>query len=475
MPTAILLRFIADPGPGMSEMSTSGRATLMTFAAVLAIAASLYLGLGNSAEGHAAACTSLAAHPDEKLPNAGLFLWQIKPAEAQKACAAALERLDRPELHFRYARALVAGNPSDADKALALSHARQAVDGRYVLANVTLATLYTNGWGTSPDLSKAAGLLAAPVAQDLPSALMLAATVELNRPAPPGGQGRAIALLDRALSVSPPAYFTLLGSAYLSAGDPRRAITAYEKAEAQGQPAGSYGIAQIYADPATRTGTPALAHAKFMRAAHASMPEAENRVAWNFYNGAGVAQDHREALLWARKAADHGWTAAQYLAGFMIFNAQGTQKDGLLAERYLAQAAAGGNSDASKLLAATVAPFASALRAMPSGTASGCVSRQTSRYDSNVIEYLNSCAHDLTALVCTRFLVGEVMRLFDAKDREGCRLKRVGPKALIDDLYGADMDSSLLRILISQTQIRIWSCFHPLTPKLVGEQAQCIQ
>ena len=54
---------------------------------------------------------------------------------------------------------------------------------------------------------------------------------------------------------------------------------------------------------------------------------AQNHLGFIYYDGKGVPQDYKEALVWFRKAAENGDTLAQHFLGMMYLNGQGVIQD----------------------------------------------------------------------------------------------------------------------------------------------------
>jgi hypothetical protein len=46
-----------------------------------------------------------------------------------------------------------------------------------------------------------------------------------------------------------------------------------------------------------------------------------------YYNGLGVKEDHSEAIIWFRKAAEQGNCQAQFIVGYMYYNGLGVKED----------------------------------------------------------------------------------------------------------------------------------------------------
>jgi TPR repeat protein len=69
-----------------------------------------------------------------------------------------------------------------------------------------------------------------------------------------------------------------------------------------------------------------------------------------FDNGRGVPQDYTEAVKWFRKAAGHGYAAAQLSLGAMYDDGQGVPRDHAAAVRWYRKAADRGYADAQAIL-----------------------------------------------------------------------------------------------------------------------------
>ena len=66
--------------------------------------------------------------------------------------------------------------------------------------------------------------------------------------------------------------------------------------------------------------------------------------------GKGVAQDHKEAARWARKAADQGKAVAQCHLGLMYQMGEGVTQNYKEAARWIGKAASQGHVDAQEAL-----------------------------------------------------------------------------------------------------------------------------
>ena len=62
-----------------------------------------------------------------------------------------------------------------------------------------------------------------------------------------------------------------------------------------------------------------------------------------YYNGLGVKEDHAEAMLWFRKAAEQGNGQAQFFVGYMYYNGLGVKKDHAEAMLWFRKAAKNGH------------------------------------------------------------------------------------------------------------------------------------
>jgi TPR repeat protein len=78
---------------------------------------------------------------------------------------------------------------------------------------------------------------------------------------------------------------------------------------------------------------------------------AQSNLGFMFHHGSGVAQDRAEAIRWYRLAAAQGYARAQYNLGGMVHFGQGAPQDKAEAVRWYSLAAAQGHSKASEALA----------------------------------------------------------------------------------------------------------------------------
>lgn len=62
-----------------------------------------------------------------------------------------------------------------------------------------------------------------------------------------------------------------------------------------------------------------------------------------YYNGVGVKQDYVEAAKWYRKAADKGYTMAQFNLGLMYRDGEGVKQNRTVAKEWLGKACDSGD------------------------------------------------------------------------------------------------------------------------------------
>lgn len=65
----------------------------------------------------------------------------------------------------------------------------------------------------------------------------------------------------------------------------------------------------------------------FRKAADMGFPEAQYMLGWSYENGAGVEQDHAQAVNWFRKASDQGLPHAHFALGAHYVNGLGVEQD----------------------------------------------------------------------------------------------------------------------------------------------------
>lgn len=424
-----------------------------------------------------AECTRFAAHPDEG-EGAGVAFADINKAMAVDACERALAGGADAKLKFRYSRALLAGTPTADEIQKAVVNARESFDGGYKIAGITLGHMYQQGLGVPRDEAEALRFQLAAAEAGSSSGKFSAGALLLQNGPDAAARARGIALLEEAGEKYPDALITI-GDYYLAdrslSENVYKAAVAFQKADAAGHAMGAFRLGTTYQIENTAIYAPARGLEYLLKAANADLKEAYPEVAKAHYFARGTAQDYTKALEWANKGAGVGNAYSRYMAGYMYFNAQGTDKDALKAESLLKQAAEQGLGDAKKLLDDEVVAYADALRAMPTTEAMSCVEKRKSSYDENVIDYYNICDLKLNAVVCKRIVAGEFMSIFDGKDREQCSVRSVNPRSYIDLLYGAGEDSILLRKIIANTSIRIGACHPPLIPRLAAEKVYCEQ
>jgi len=424
-----------------------------------------------------AECTRFAAHPDEG-EGAGVAFAEIKKAMAVDACERALEGGADAKLKFRYSRALLAGTPTADEIQKAVVNARESFNGGYKIAGITLGYMYQQALGVPRDDAQALRYQLAAAEAGSSSGKFSAGALLLQNGSDAAARAKGIALLEEAGEKYPEALITL-GDHYLAdrslPENVYKAAVAFQKADAAGHAMGAFRLGTTYQVENTAIYAPARGLEYLLKAANANLEDAYPEVARSYYFARGTAQDYVKALEWANKGASAGNAYSRYMAGYMYFNAQGTDKDALRAEGLLKQASEQGDADAKELLEDKVVAYADALRAMPKTEAMSCIEKRKSPYDENVIDYHNICDFKLNAVVCKRIVAGEFMSMFDGKDREQCSVRAVNPQSYIDLLYGAGDDSILLRKIIANTSIRIGACHIPLTPRLDAGKVYCEQ
>ena len=79
-----------------------------------------------------------------------------------------------------------------------------------------------------------------------------------------------------------------------------------------------------------------------------TVPEAQFNLGLMYVNGQGVTQDHSEAVIWYRKAAQQELAGAQYNLGLMYGLGNGVEQDFVLAHVWWTLSARKGHSGAAK-------------------------------------------------------------------------------------------------------------------------------
>ena len=86
------------------------------------------------------------------------------------------------------------------------------------------------------------------------------------------------------------------------------------------------------------------------------LPEADAAALYSSGNAAYDRTDYAAAMIWYRKAADQGYTAAQVKIGSLYENGQGVPKDSGMAREWMAKAANAGDASARAWLATRQSP-----------------------------------------------------------------------------------------------------------------------
>jgi len=85
---------------------------------------------------------------------------------------------------------------------------------------------------------------------------------------------------------------------------------------------------------------------KLLAAANAGEVDSQLRVASAYAKGNGVSQDYNQAASWLKKAADEGWTRADYILGIYYHRGLGVPQDDSQAVLWYRKAADHGDADA---------------------------------------------------------------------------------------------------------------------------------
>ena len=67
-------------------------------------------------------------------------------------------------------------------------------------------------------------------------------------------------------------------------------------------------------------------------------PVAQHNLGVMYSNGQGIPQDYAEAVVWYRRAADHGYAKAQFNLGLMYYRGKGVPRDYVAAYTYFSLA-----------------------------------------------------------------------------------------------------------------------------------------
>ncbi len=95
---------------------------------------------------------------------------------------------------------------------------------------------------------------------------------------------------------------------------------------------------------------PETAFQWYLKAAEQGNAHAQNNIGWSYRNGCGVEQNIEEAVFWYKKAAEQGNQYAQYNLGFCYLNGQGVEKNPETAFQWYLKAAEQGYADAQQMV-----------------------------------------------------------------------------------------------------------------------------
>ena len=181
----------------------------------------------------------------------------------------------------------------------------------YAPAQVNLAVMYANGWGT------------------------------------PANYGAALNWFHVAAAQKFPRAYTNLGILYLKGQgvhqDYNEAFRWFEMGANAGDSDGQTNLAYMYANGFGCAKNEGSAAAWYRKAADAENPLAENSLADMYLRGDGVQQNAAEAFRLFQKAAEQGHTGARIMLGSMFAEGLGTKKDPEAAYLWITAATMGGD------------------------------------------------------------------------------------------------------------------------------------
>jgi uncharacterized protein len=211
---------------------------------------------------------------------------------------------------------LVVG-PDYSDKE-ALAWFQRAAERGYAPAQVNLAVMYTNGWGTPVNFGAAQHWLRE------------AANQHFAR-----------------------AYFNL-GIFYLEGKGVRKdnneAFRWFQKGAEAGDSGAQTNLGYMYDLGLGCSRNIATAAELYRKAAIAGNPLGENNLADLYLRGEGVPRDYAAAFQWFQKAAAQGHTGAQIKLGYMYANGQGTEKNPQIAYAWIKAAQIAGDNRGAEML-----------------------------------------------------------------------------------------------------------------------------
>ena len=200
----------------------------------------------------------------------------------------------------------------------ALSWFQRAAQRGYAPAQVNLAVMYSNGWGTPVDYGAALRWLHAAADQ---------------------GFARA--------------YYNL-GILYLEGQGVRRdydeAFRWFQKGAQAGDSSAQTNLGYLYDQGLGCPRSPTTAVSWYRKAADAGDPLGENNLADLYLRGEGVAQNDADAFRLFQKAAAQGQTGARIKLGYMYAEGRGTQQDRQTAYAWIRAASLAGDPRGSDLL-----------------------------------------------------------------------------------------------------------------------------
>ena len=190
----------------------------------------------------------------------------------------------------------------------------------YAPAQVNLAVIYINGWGTAQNYGAALHWLTAAAKQGHPSAYANLGILYLNGWGVRRDYAEARKLLERAAKAGDSLAQSNLGFLY------DRGL----------------GVVQDYA----------LAAHWYQLAAENGYALGQHNFAVMFLRGQGVRKSYQEAFHWFEKAAQQGHTGARIDLGFLLMNGLGTAKDPVAAYAWILAASEAGDHRGDDYLAA---------------------------------------------------------------------------------------------------------------------------
>ena len=200
----------------------------------------------------------------------------------------------------------------------ALTWFERSAQRGYAPAEVNLAVMYSNGWGTAVNFGAAQHWLREAANQHFARAYFNLGILYLEGKGVRQDYSEAFRWFKQGAEAGDSSAQTNLGYMYdQGLGCPKdsgKAVALYEKAADAGNPLGEHNLADLY------------------------------------LRGEGVARDYKEAFQWFQKAAVQGQTGAQIKLGYMYANGQGTEKNPELAYAWIKTAQASGDNRGIEML-----------------------------------------------------------------------------------------------------------------------------